>query len=372
MVTPRENMLSVFQHETPEWTPLCAHCDPWNQPSREGMAPELAEALGPVTWRDHGTVTLSRYLGLDIMDFVGPPVATTRREVSVESTREGADTINTWHTPAGSLREVVRLCREDGTSYRVEHMVKGPDDLPALAAIFQDAEQTIDRQALETISARRKLIGEDGILMCFLAGTPLGMMYRVYSGVETLACLYADAPQALGDLFSAMEQHYQELFSLTCGSAVDALVGMDDTSTTVISPAMFEAFNLKCTDSRADICHEAGKLYFHHSCGLIRDLLPLYRQTRMDAVHAFTVPPIGDVTIAEGRERLGGTVTIIAGVAPLADVHADPATVREGVRELFEGAPRDHLILSLAAYPHKTIEQTRAVVEECRKYQRAS
>jgi hypothetical protein len=367
MLTPRENILRIFGHETPDWIPICGHCDPWNQPSREGMDPELAEAMGPVKWQDHSTVVFSRHLGLDIMDFVGPPVAVTRSEVFVESTRDGADTTNTWHTPAGTLREVVRLCREDGTSYRVEHMVKGPGDLPALAAIFQDAEVTLDQAALEAIGARRRLIGEDGILMCFVAGTPLGMMYRVYSGVETLAYLHTDARQALGDLFSAMERHYREAFSLTCQSPVDALVGMDDTSTTVISPAMFEAFNLDCTDERADICHSAGKLYFHHSCGLIRDLLPLYRQTKMDAVHAFTVPPIGDVTIADGRERLGDRITIIAGVAPLADVHADTDTVREGVRELCEGAPRDHLILNLAAYPHKTIAQTRAVVEECRR-----
>ena len=139
-----------------------------------------------------------------------------------------------------------------------------------------------------------------------------------------------------------------------------------------ISPTMFGEFNLDCTDARADICHAEEKLYFHHSCGLIRDLLPLYRETRTDAVHAFTTPPIGDVTLAEGRELLGNRITIIAGVAPLADVHADPATVRQGVEALLAGAPRDHLILGLTAYPHKNMEQTKAVLEECRPYQRPS
>ena len=38
----------------------------------------------------------------------------------------------------GTSWSVTRRCREDGTSYRVEHMIKGPDDLPALAAIFED------------------------------------------------------------------------------------------------------------------------------------------------------------------------------------------------------------------------------------------
>jgi hypothetical protein len=332
------------------------------------MDPELAERMGPVRWCDESTVAFSRHLGLDVMDFIGPPVAVTRSRVCCESVRDGDDTINTWHTPAGDLREVIRQSREHGTSYRVEHMVKEARDLPALAAIFEDAELVLDEAALERIAARRELVGDDGLLMCFLDGTPLGMMYRVYSGPETLAYLWTDARQALGDLFSVMEQHYQGSFRLACRSDADALVGMDDTSTTVISPAMFEACNLECTDGRARICHSAGKLYFHHSCGLIRDLLPLYRQTRMDAVHAFTVPPIGDVTIAEGREMLGDAITIIAGVAPLAEVHADRETVQRGVRELLEDAPRDHLVLSLAAYPHKTMAQTRAVLDECRKY----
>jgi hypothetical protein len=58
----------------------------------------------------------------------------------------------------------------------------------------------------------------------------------------------------------------------------------------------------------------AGKLYFHHFCGLIRDLLPLYRRTRMDAMHAFTVPPIGNVIVAEGRRILGDRIAIITRV----------------------------------------------------------
>ena len=370
MITPRENMLRIFRHEMPEWIPICGHCDPYNQPSREGMDPELAEALGTVQWRGESTVVFSRYLGLDIMDYIGPPVSERRRRVTVESRQDGEDTVVVWHTPAGELQEVHRRCRADGTSYRVEHMVKGPEDLPALAAVFEDAELALDPEGVDQVRARRELIGEDGILMCFLEGTPLGMMYRVYSGVAQLAYLYADAPQALRDLFSVMEPHYQERFRLAVQSGVDALVGMDDTSTTVISPAMFEAFSLECTDQRAEICHRAGKLYYHHSCGLIRDLLPLYRRTAMDAVHAFTVPPIGDVTIAEGRRKLGDGVTIIAGVAPLAEVDAEPETMRRGVRELFEqGGEGDHFVLTLVAYPHKTMEQTKAVVDECRKYQ---
>jgi len=122
------------------------------------------------------------------------------------------------------------------------------------------------------------------------------------------------------------------------------------------------------TDERARLAHAAGKLYCHHSCGHIRDLLPLYRQTQMDAVHAFTAPPLGDVTVGEGRRALGDKITIIAGVGALAEPMDDRAATRAKVGAMIrEAAPGDHFIVNVAAFPHRTIEQTRFVVDCCRE-----
>ena len=352
----------------PEWIPVIGHCDPYSQPNREDMDPKLTDALGTVKWYDESTVIFSRYLGLDIMDYADVPIKVTRRSVVVESVEDGDDTVETWHTPEGTLRQVRRQCREDGTSYLVEHLVKGPDDLPAFIAIFADEQLELDREAVEKIRRRRNLISEDGMLICFLPGTPLGMMYRAFSSVETLVYLCADVPTSMRSLFEVMESNYQRQFELSVQSEVDALVGMDDTSTTVISPTMFEEYNLELTDERAGICHEAGKLYFHHSCGLIRNLLPLYRRTRMDGVHGFNAPPTGDVTIAEGREMLGDHITIMGGIGSMADERWDFERVRSDVRQLYADAGRgDHFIMGIGAWPHVTMAHTRAVVEECRE-----
>lgn len=370
MLTPRENLQRIFRHEMPERIPICLHVDPYNQPNREGMDPELAEQLGAVEWHDLSTAIFSRYLGLDIMDYMGLPVRIVRRNVAIDVIHQGNDTVETWHTAAGELRQISRRCRDSNTSYLVEHMVKSPADLPALVALFEDEVIEVDPAALAAVRERQELIGDDGILMCFMPATPLGMMYRVYSGVATLAYLYADAPRALGDLFLVMERNYQRQLQLSVQSSADAFVGMDDTSTTVISPAMFERSSLACTDRRAQTCHENGKLYFHHSCGHIHDLLPLYRRTRMDAVHAFTVPPLGNVTVAEGRRLLGERISIISAPGVLAEESWDPQLVKTQVHQFFADAgPGGHLIVGLAAYPHRTMEQTKAVVDECRKYE---
>ena len=373
MTTPRENLLNVFRHKRPEWLPVVGHCDPYNQPSREGMAPALAAALGEVHWSDESTVKYSRHLGLDIMDWFGMPAArVTRRQVTVECRTEGDVTTCVWHTPAGDLREVSQVCRDPTgavSSNWTEHLVKGPQDLPALAAIFEDEVIEPDPQGIERTRQRRRLIGDDGLLLGTMAGTPLGMMFRVYSGVATLAYLWADAPEALRDCFAVMEANHMRQLAVGLQSDIDVVVGVDDTSTTAISPAMFEACNLALTDARADAAHAAGKLYFHHSCGLIRDLLPLYRRTRMDAVHAFTVPPIGNVTVAEGRQRLGERIVIVAGDGQLAGPMDDRAAVRENIRRMIaEAAPGDHFVLGVTAYPNRTMEQTEFVVDCCREF----
>lgn len=372
MKTPRENLLCVLRHQTPEWIPVVGHCDPYNQPNREGMDPELVAALGEVRWGDTSTVAFSRYLGLDIMDWFGMPAVRVRqRKVTVDRTVEGDTTTRIWHTPAGDLREVSRVCREANgavSSNWTEHLVKGPEDLAALAAIFEDQVVESDPEGVRRTRERRALVGDDGLILGSMDGTPLGMMYRVYSGVATLAYLWADAPDALRDCFAVMERNYLQRLNAGLQSEIDVVVSVDDTSTTAISPAMFEACNLDLSDARAARAHAAGKFYFHHSCGLIRDLLPLYRRTAMDAVHAFTIPPMGNVTVAEGRKALGDRITIIAGVKQLAGPMHDRQAVREGIRRMIrEAEPWDHFILGVTAYPNRTMEETRFVVDTCRE-----
>ncbi len=371
MITARENLMKVFRHEIPDWIPIAGHIDPYNQPMRDGMDPELLELLGEVNWADESIVKFSRYMGLDIMDWYSVPVRVTRRNVTIDSQVFGDITTNTWHTPKGDLHEVIRVCRDVSgavSSNWTEHPIKNPADLPILAAIFEDEIIEPDTEAIERTRIRRQLIGNDGLLMGSMEGTPLGMMYRVYSGVGTLAYLWADAQDALHDLFSVMEANYLQKVKIAVQSDIDVLVSVDDTSTTAISPAMFEKCNLALTDERADVVHDAGKIYFHHSCGHIRDLLPSYRQTKMDGVHAFTIPPVGNVTVAEGKRLLGDKITIFAGVDQLAGPMEDRGAVRASIDNMInEAEPWEHFILGVACYPNRTIEQTKFVVDCCRE-----
>lgn len=371
-MTPRENLLTVFRHEMPEWIPVTCHADPYNQPGREGMDPALAKAMPPVQWGDGSTATISRYLGLDIMDFFGPPYSTKRRKVKEETTQQPDGWTTVLKTPHGDLRQVHKKAGADATPYCQEHFVKSGADLAALADVFEDEEFVLDPGARDYVQQRKAQVGEQGLIRCYMPGTPLGMMVRVYAGVETIAYLWADHREELRRLFQVMEENHLKQFRLFASLGYDILYGTDDTSTTTISPGMFEEFCLGYTDRVTDAVHEYGTLYAHHSCGLIRNLLDLYRQTRMDAVDALCLKPLGDLSsLAEAKAQLGPRIAIMAVAVQLQGSLSDRAAVSASVARMFQdAAPGDNIIFGMGCEPSKGMPDHEFIAREFKRHQR--
>jgi len=353
---------------------VVAWIDNYNQPARHDMPPELAEQLGAAdALHPEAIVRFSRWLGLDIMDRVSAPVRISRQSVSREVVDDPGShrrTI-TWRTAAGVLREVIQSEPAQRTASHVEHLVKGPADLAALAAVFEDETYDLDAEQLVAIQQRRQLVGDDGITVLFMPGTPLGMMYRAFCGTDTLAYLYADAPESLDDLFVVMERAYRRQFQLAALAEVDALVTMDDTSTTIISPAMFERYNMALTDARADLAHRAGKLYLHHSCGHIRALLPLYRESAMDSVHFYSPPPLGDALLVDGLRTLRENQSMIPLIPDLFGNMRDLDAVGRRVRAMVD-LPSSRVVPVLIPDPMKGMAETASLAAFCRTSGRKS
>ena len=370
-ITHRENILRTFRDGISSWVPIIGHVDSYNRPGDEGMPPEIAEAATEHGWwSGHAGIAYARYLDITIAAWTPPPLSIEQSTCETESIESVRDTIRTIHTPSGDLREVIRKAEKGAASYRVEHLLKGPDDLARLAEVFAGEHIVLDEEQRTLIETRADDVGEGGILISPMPGTPLGMLIRIYAGPETTAYLHADAPEALGDLFSVMERNYRQRYELGAATPIDAFLGMDDTSTNTESPSMFREYCLGYTDRIADIVHRNDAMYWHHSCGLIHDLLPIYRESRMDAVHAFTEPPTGNVFLDEGRELLGDRIGIVAGLRIMEHPLADRKHAAEVVRGVFERASRGvRFGLCLTAFQHLTMEQIRWFRDESAQYQ---
>jgi hypothetical protein len=129
---------------------------------------------------------------------------------------------------------------------------------------------------------------------------------------------------------------------------------------------MFDSFNVELTNKRADLCHAYGKIYMHHSCGLIRNLLPIYRKTRVDGVDAFTPPPIGDVRYTEGRKLLGPEYSMISGLASgLSSMDKD--VICRQVADHFEDARTAGNVVFCVGGAHLTFSAMELIFTEAQK-----
>jgi len=335
------------------------------------MDPELDAALGSIDWCDGSALIMDEYFGLDVLDMCPAPVRDERPGISVQCAEQdsGLAFVTTYTTPLGEMREVRRRAGTDALWYCVEHAVKSNDDLPALTAYFEEATPVPDPEAIKVLRERKAKIGDRGLVFCCFPGTPVGMMVRVFAGPETMAYLWADRDDRLYRLFTAMTEYHVREMSLCAELGVDLIYNMDDTSTTCISPDMFEEFCMGYTDQVADAVHAQGAFYVHHSCGHVRDLLDLYRQTRMDAVDSLCFAPprgIGDVPDwPHALERLGPNIAIMTGLG-LTHREPGPDCARD-IEQVFRNiAPGRNVVFAVKG---PSIPQTQFLAEECRKHQ---
>lgn len=117
-------------------------------------------------------------------------------------------------------------------------------------------------------------------------------------GVEALAYAYVNHLSELRHLLVVMGDSYLHQLRLMAGLNADGIISVDDTSTTTISPNMFRDPEMSYINHAAAVTHAGGKLYVHHSCGHIRNLLDYYAKTDTDAVDSLCIFPTGNVSIA--------------------------------------------------------------------------
>ena len=78
----------------------------------------------------------------------------------------------------------------------------------------------------------------------------------------------------------------------------------ENTSTTLISPDLFREYCMPHLRAFGDLALEHGLIPVHHMCGTLNVLLEMIDALPAMVNEAFTTRPLGDASLAEGRERM--------------------------------------------------------------------
>ena len=249
---------------------------------------------------------------------VGSPacVKLVRKKTSTRSFRKNGMRITEYITPAGTLTAAMQYDEDSRSSHPVEFPVKCRDDIEAMKLFYEDATCEFDSNQLETAQAVIKNTGESGIVITSIGVSPLMDWIEHLAGIENAHYMLWDYPKDVEALFDAMHKQIRRRTEIVAEkSPAPVVMSVENTSTTLISPAMFRKYCFKHLMDYGSIITSVGKMHLLHMCGLLKDVLPDIAKLPAVGVEAFTSPTLGNTTLKDGRTDcpdkclVGGTNT---------------------------------------------------------------
>lgn len=322
MATGRQCLEHILRHETPPrlcWTTL---------------VDDLTRSAMPDDVRGLPVLDFYRHIHCDILQFgnYGLPaelqVSSPARRIEPERETHHSD------DPDGTRRTVVRTewgelvsCQRRG--HPTKHPIETVDDVRVARRMWEGThyEPLADDGSHARLEA---VIGDDGLYVPTLAPSPVQQLLELDMGLIAFYGLLQDYPREVEGLLEAMQAARRQEWEIVARhSPAPALMAVENTSSTMISPAMYRRYSLPQLREVVDTCHAHGKLAIFHMCGLLLNLLPVIRETGLDGINALTPPPHGDTTIEQALDLCGENHILLGAVLDGSVFQAAAVTARQ-------------------------------------------
>ncbi len=369
-MTHKQRLLAACRGEAPDQIPWVPRLDLWYKArARAGTLPprfagmtlrEITDAMGlgyhavVPDFRDLRSPEDDADRCLGIYRVRTMPLESHLRSVDRELRVEGDLTHITYHTPAGDLTSAFGYTdemRDAGVSitWIAEHVMKGPEDIPALAHIFSNLEvvRTYDQYA-----TWQNWVGDSGLAVAYANSGASPLHHILHDLMEPMDFFLAfhDYPDQFRALEEAMAPWFRAMNAALLDSSAEVIFMGANYDETITYPPFFEQHIVPWLAELAEAAHARGKLLLTHTDGENERLLPLFRRAGFDIADSLCPAPMTKVTLAQAIDALPG-ITIWGGIPSVAlleeSVHeADFRRLVEEAVALARG--KSHLILGIA------------------------
>jgi uroporphyrinogen-III decarboxylase len=341
-LSSRERLLAALRGQPVDrlpWSPFLAYW--W-----ESQSPELQSKGQPWFFKEIGADALLR-------GFAMPFTASFASErCQVEETAQGDTQTTRYLTPVGALATVSRYSAQGNTRFVVDHPVHTTEDFKTLTYLVE--HMTIEPNH-GPIQAAIDTLGDDGLFVPLVSPfgkTPFQSLVEHWVGTQQLVYSLADHPDTVETCLATMSERALEAVRLSVDSPAEAFISWEDTSTTNVSPAMFDRYIVPDINLWGGLIHAAGKLFLHHACGHVRALIGSLASEAIDAVESLTPPPTGNIEIWEAQAALGPRVGVIGGIEPTRLLFLDLPELAAYVEELLARVdPRGYVLANSDSCP---------------------
>lgn len=261
----------------------------------------------------HRKMSISTFSEVLNCDAIGwdCPIKTHVRGVSTKTHKNNNETITITSTPVGELRRVTKWSETSRTGHVTEFPLKGPDDYAVARYIADHTTFEVDPEVhRETLAST----GDRGVVMSHGMGTPLMHLLQAEMGMPQAYYQLEDHAEAFAELHEAMAARYIRFYEAYAKSDVEHVVTHENTSSSLLSPNLYETYCLPLKKRFRKLMRDAGKTCILHMCGTLKALLPRIKEINADCWESFTPPPTGNTFLADGRAVAGDEVCLIGGM----------------------------------------------------------
>ncbi len=306
-MTSRERVLAAYRGQEVDRLPYWAK-----------VANGTWRTSQPAGVRDWSDVELLDYIHADGLFGCHNVIRVTRPHVTVVKTDGGDGRRTVTRTPDGDMTERWALDAYTNSWHPVEFPIKTREDLRRFRWVYKDVKVEVDPEGVAKANARRAEIGERGVLLAYWGTSPLMHLVEHAIGPVDTHLMLADHPDEMDELIEVMHQDCRRIVqTIAENTAADFVVSVENTSTTLISPAQFEKYCYRHLCDYGRIIRQAGKEHELHMCGHTRALLPLIDTIPAASMEAFTSPTLGNTRLVDGRTcapsktLIGGTNVMV-------------------------------------------------------------
>jgi hypothetical protein len=274
-------------------------------------------------WRSGQQAAVARLDDLQLLDAIGADglfgggqsvLEGAIHHITNQVHEDGGRRQISWSTPDGPMVERSQFDAVTKSWHPIEYPVKTLDDLRRARWLFDRIELRANPKAIGLSKARLERIGQRGIMKTAWGASPWMTMVERLAGPVQAHLLLSDHAVQMVELLDLMHRaNLKRLEMFAQHTPAEVICSIENTSTTLISPAQFDRFCLPHLTDYGRVIEQSGRWHELHMCGQIGQLLKRIETIPAVSIEAFSSAPIGDARLVDGRTRvpsktlLGGT-----------------------------------------------------------------
>jgi hypothetical protein len=358
----RERVLAVLKGDKPDFVPWFGDLDYWITGLND-------QGLMPEKYQGTGIFQLHKDLGVGYCLQGYYPFVKTYEGIQIVEDIHGTRRITTVKTPIGDIFQTMKYLPQSYCWGIENYFIKTWRDLKILRYWYEHTFYIPDYQKA---TDRYELIGENGLILCYLPRSPLMDLVVDLAGITAVTYALMDAQDEFNETISFLENKYNEAAEIALKSPAECLMIPENLSSEVIGKKLFLRYMQPYEEHWIRAIRNAGKYSFIHFDGTLRGLLSEVANTGFDVIQAITPAPVGDIPIKEIRKWTGNTPVVWGGLPSIyfsdliTDLDFDRFVI--SVLEVMRQTPRSVLGVGCQVPPGARWERIKRVSQLVEQY----